>query len=263
MISARGRITAMAIAGLLLALAAMTARAADPAEDRWQFITAPHLWAAGISGDVTIKGMTADVDIGFDEIRDHLQGGFMTYLELRKRKFGFYANPLYLKLTGDGSTSRGRSFRFEQQLWIVEFGGFYNLGQWGQDKPLAVDVIGGGRYWNNHMEMKLSGPLIDTVSSASTKDLIDPIIGLRANQHLTQKFSWSLRGDIGGFGISNSSTDFSWQAMGMLGYDLSRRCSLWAGYRALAYDKEDGSGANRHGADVVLHGPILGLEIKF
>jgi hypothetical protein len=250
-------------AGLLLVLAAMTVRAADPAEDRWQFISAPHLWAAGIDGDVTIKGMTADVDIGFDEIRDHMSGGFMTYLELRKRKFGFYANPLWLKLTGDGSTSRGRSFRFEQQLWIVEFGAFYNLAQWGQDKPLALDVIGGARYWNNHMELKLSGPLIDRVSSASTKDLIDPIIGLRANQRLTQKFSWSLRGDIGGFGISNNSTDFSWQAMGLLGYDLSRRCSLWGGYRALAYDKEDGSGANKHGADVVLHGPILGLEIRF
>ena len=250
------------LAVLLLSWPAIV-RADDDGQDRWHFITAPHLWAAGIDGNVTVKGIKTDVDIGFDEIRDHLQGAFMTYLELRKRKFGFYVNPMYLKLTGGDTTFDGGDADFEQQLWVVEFGGFYNILTLGEDKPMDLDLIVGGRYWNNHTDVDLSGPVIGTVSSANTDDVIDPLIGLRANQYITKRLSWSLRGDIGGFGVSDHSSDFSWQGMGMLGYDLSKRFSIWGGYRALALDKENGSGANKQGLDITLHGPILGLQARF
>jgi opacity protein-like surface antigen len=244
---------------LLSLVCALALRAAEDTEDKWHFATVPHLWAAGIDGDFTLSGINADLNIGFDQIAEHLEGGLMTYLELRKRKFGFYANPLYMKLTGDADVRTGGDADFEQQLWIVEFGGFYNLGVWGGEKPVALDVIAGGRYWNNHIEADFTGPIIGSVGHASTEDFIDPLVGLRANQHFAEKFSWSIRGDIGGFGVSDSSSDFSWQAMGLLGYDLSKKFSLWAGYRALALEKEDG---NRE-YDLILHGPIIGLEIRF
>jgi hypothetical protein len=38
--------------------------------------------------------------------------------------------------------------------------------------------------------------------------------------------------------------------MGLLGYDLWKRCSLWAGYRALAYDKWE---RQQRGLDIIFH----------
>jgi hypothetical protein len=236
--------------------------AATGEDDKWHFITAPHVWAAGMDGDITVRGMTSDIDIGFDEILDHMEGSLMAYFELRKEKFGFYASPLYLKLSG-GADSRRLDLDLEQELWIVEFGGFYNLGRFGNERPLTVDAIFGGRYWHNKIDTELTGPLIGERDDSNTTDLIDPLIGLRANQHLTDKISWSFRGDIGGFGISDDTSDFAWQTMGLLGYDFSRKFTLLAGYRALALDQEEGSGNNKHGLDIVMHGPIIGLEIRF
>ncbi len=256
----------IAATGLLIGLPSAT-RAADGEEDKWQLITAPFLWAAGIDGNVTLRGITSDISIGFDQIKDHLEGAFMTYVELRKEKFGFYANPMYLKLTGSASTAfpfNTRQTDFEQQLWVVEVGGFYNLVKTGpEDKPLVVDAIAGGRYWNNEFNLSYSGPHVPTVSRGESKNLIDPFIGLRADQRLSKKFHLTVRGDIGGFGASNSSSDFSWQAMGLAGYDFSKRFTLFAGYRALALKKEDGSGTDRHGIDITLNGPILGLQVRW
>ena len=240
----------------------ITVQAAADEEERWRFITAPHVWAAGMEGDITVRGITADVDIGFDEILDHLEGSFMAYMELRKEKFGFFASPLYMKLSGDAG-GRRLEMDLEQELWIIEFGGFYNIGRFFPERPLTVDAIFGGRYWHNRMETEISGPLIGEQDDDSTSDVIDPLIGFRANQHITEKLSWSFRGDLGGFGISEDTSDFSWQAMGLLGYDLSKKFTLLGGYRALALDQEEGSGNGEHGIDVVMHGPIIGLEIRF
>ena len=72
-----------------------------------------------------------------------------------------------------------------------------------------------------------------------------------------------MRGDVGGFGISSDTSNFSWQAMAMIGYDITRRFSVWGGYRALSIDTEEGSGTKKNGVNVVLSGVILGLQINW
>jgi hypothetical protein len=72
-----------------------------------------------------------------------------------------------------------------------------------------------------------------------------------------------LQGDIGGFDISSDTSKFSWQAVGSLGYDFTRHIGAMAGYRALSVDVENGSGSNKNGLDIVIHGAILGVWITF
>src|SRR5688572_21570572 len=117
---------ALAAAALILSFARPTLAAVDQREDRWRFSSTPFLWPSGIDGDFTVGARTVDVDIGFDDILDATEYGFQTYLELRKEKFGFYANPSFIKLSADAQTDLGGA-SFEQDFWIVEFGGFYNL----------------------------------------------------------------------------------------------------------------------------------------
>jgi predicted porin len=73
----------------------------------------------------------------------------------------------------------------------------------------------------------------------------------------------TLRGDVGGFGISNSSSDLSWQVVALIGYDFTRHFLLYAGYRALALDESNGGGSSKKGADLVLNGALIGLDFHW
>jgi hypothetical protein len=61
---------------------------------------------------------------------------------------------------------------------------------------------------------------------------------------------------IGGFGVNS---DFTWDVMGALGYEVTDSISMIGGYRALGVDYADGDFV----FDVVQHGPILGAVFRF
>jgi opacity protein-like surface antigen len=63
-------------------------------------------------------------------------------------------------------------------------------------------------------------------------------------------------GDVGGFGIGS---DLAWQAFGGITYEINDTWSLKAGYRAMGVDYENGS----FKLDVISHGPVVGVGIRF
>ena len=72
-----------------------------------------------------------------------------------------------------------------------------------------------------------------------------------------------MRGDFGGFG---AGSDFTWNALGVFGYEW--RFETWQleallGARALYQDFEDGSGLKRFEWDVTQYGPVVALAFKF
>jgi hypothetical protein len=73
-----------------------------------------------------------------------------------------------------------------------------------------------------------------------------------------------IRGDIGGFG---AGSDFSWQAVGgyVLDFGAWNRI-MFSGvvrYRALSVDYAEGEGRRRFEFDMIQHGPVLGLSMRF
>jgi hypothetical protein len=192
-----------------------------------------------------------------------MDSGFMTYLEFGKSKYGFYGQPNYLTLSADGTQGRVHGDD-TLQLWIVEAGGFCQIGKWGEERSLTLDATAGVRYWNLHNEIELNGTGGNVkIDRGSTMSLTDPVVGMRARQYLTPKLSLTLRGDFGGFGMTSQMSDFTWQALGLVGYDFTKRFSLFAGYRALAVDKEIGHGSGKHGADLILNGALFGLQMRW
>jgi hypothetical protein len=234
-----------------------------PKDDPWRFDFAIIGWGPALSGDVTVRGRKADVDVGLDELLDDLKGIAMLGFELRKEKFGFYAQPNWIKLEADGNVGPLNS-TLEEELWIVDAAGFYQLHKWCEERPVTLDALAGVRYWNVDNELTVRGPggVINFNGSQSTW-LIDPIIGLRAKIYFTRKFNLSLQGDVGGFGASDNSSDLSWQGVGTLGYDFTRHFSLSLGYRAISVDKDSGSGSNAKGMDLILHGFLFALDFRW
>jgi hypothetical protein len=231
--------------------------------DPWRFDFSIIGWGPSINGDVTVHGHQATVDESARDLLDDLKGIAMLGFEVRKEKFGFYAQPNWIKLETDASVGPLEG-TFESELWIVDAAGFYQIHKWGEERPLTLDALAGVRYWHikNELRVNGSGGVVNFDSSDSNY-LIDPIVGLRAKMYFTRKFSVSLHGDVGGFDASDHSSDLSWQAVGTLEYDFCRTFSLSLGYRALSVDKGSGSGSDVRGMNAILHGPLLALNFHW
>lgn len=235
----------------------------DKKDTKWEFIILPYLWIMGIEGGVTVKGRDAEVDVGFDDIVDELDLAAIAHFIAKRGRWEFFVQPNYMKLSPEGEAGP-IDVDVETEMLLLEFGAFYRLGMWGERLPVSLDVLGGGRYWHIDNEIDVGVPVLGFERDVdSEKDLIDPIVGFRVGTSITKKLRFSARGDIGGFDISDDTSNLSWQAVGLFEYDISQRIIAGAGYRALDIDYEKGSGDDKNAFDVTIHGPVLGVGIRF
>jgi hypothetical protein len=81
-------------------------------------------------------------------------------------------------------------------------------------------------------------------------------VSLTPEQHL------EIRGDLGGGG-----SKFTWNALAAYAYDFKARNGVTysgvIGYKALYVDYEQGAGRTKYGFDMLQHGPVLGLSVRF
>lgn len=244
------------------------AKAEKGQNSKWEFILVPYLWMTGIDGDVTVKGRDAEVDVNFEDILDELDIAALANFIAKRGRWEFFVQPNYMKLSPEGDVDRNTvtlDADVETEMLILEFGTFYKLGTWGDRFPVSLDILGGGRYWHfdNEIDLDIDRDIRKERDVDSEKDLIDPFVGLRVGTAISKKLRLGVRGDIGGFDISDDTSDLSWQAIGLFEYDLSRRIVLGAGYRALDIRYETGSGNDKKGMDATIHGPVLGVGIRF
>jgi len=229
----------------LLAIPALVPDRAQAASDGWRCDWTIYGLAAGMSGDVTLRGVEADIDVPFDVILENLEFGAMTSLRVGKGRWAGTVDVIYMGL---GTTKR--SVTVEMDQWCVEPTVSYRV------HP-AVELLGGVRY--NSLEGKISGPAGN--DPGQTEDWIDPIVGA----HLALPIGGPsllahFRGDVGGFGIGSELT---WQAFPYLTWRFAGWGSAQGGYRWVDNDYESGSGSDEFVYDVMTQGPQLGLAFHF
>jgi hypothetical protein len=72
----------------------------------WQFTIAAPGWLAGLDGTIGIRGVNADIDIGFNEIAQHLDMIFAMRAEAQKGPFGIYGELIYIGLSDGAQINR-------------------------------------------------------------------------------------------------------------------------------------------------------------
>ncbi len=236
-----------------------------------------------------MKGRTVDVDINPVQVIEHLaRVPFFGYGEIRKGPFALYADIVYadLGLSGSGihtatAGTAGASLGMNFQQFIAEAGGMYELARWDSGGSLkdpqaaksftTVDALAGFRYWNQQLDLNFdlastadTGGLIVSgnraIARSGTIEWTDPLIGLRLRHQLEPGKELILRGDIGGFG---AGSQFSWNLLAACNYAVTKTTSLYIGYRALDVDYRQGQGKTFYEFDVIQHGPVTGLTVKF
>ena len=103
------------------------------------------------------------------------------------------------------------------------------------------------------------------LANANSGDMewVDPFIGARIRHDFGGGQILTLVADVGGFGVGS---DFSWQTIATYAFDVNcfgTSINTVVGYRALAVDyREDGSFGD-NGMDLIEHGPIVGLNLRW
>ncbi|MBT8355173.1 MAG: hypothetical protein KJO60_11660 [Desulfofustis sp.] len=242
--------------GLLICIVAILvpSMAWSQEESNWEFNLAPlYLWAISIDGDLGIRGRTSNVSIDFGDVWDNLEGVFtVRFNGLYRKKFGFVFDYNYLDLgTEKANDLVNVDVGFKSQ--IINLAGSYRF----LNGDSTLDGVAGIRYTKLDAGINLNnvGERLD-----GDQDWVDPIVGLRYNYAFTDKWSLQLYGDIGGFGVSS---DFTWQGLALIDYQPWKNVAFVAGYRGIGTDYETGSGTDQFTFDATVHGPLIGVDIRW
>lgn len=270
---AMGRaLTTLALAFALICCAAVSqARAvglggAPPSG--WSFDVMPfYLWFPEITGDLTVRGQSDTLDVSIVEwgkaLLEDARFAASGRVHARKDRLLFTLDVLGVSIdqNQDFLVVLERDSEFTQVM--VEFGVGYHLGNWLLDSQtgfaVAVDVVVGGRYQYINADVDLITETL-RLGFGQSADWLEPIIGTMLNFSLSKRFGFFLGGNVGGFGIGS---DLTWTITSILQFQLSRRITLFAGYRILDIDYAEGEIHDRFEYDVQMKGPGFGFNIHF
>ena len=210
----------------------------------WTFDVSLYGLAVGMSGDIGIGPVDADLNAGFDDIMDNLEFGGMGSVRVGYERWALTTDVVFMGL---GTSRNGVSVDVDQ--WVVEPTLSYSFCK-------EFELLAGVRY--NNLSGEIRGPLGRNPSG--TQEWWDPIVGANLHVPLMGDFSFNVRGDVGGFGVGS---DFAWQAFPYLSWQFCKWGSLEAGYRWVDMDYETGSGANRFKYDMLVQGPQVGVTFRF
>lgn len=246
--------TAMIAVGLavLMLASAPPAQAQQDSAD-WRQTVFLYGMGAMIEGDAQVGNLQVDVDMNLSDFFDNLKFGAMAAYRIEDDEWSFSGDVTYMNLGASKTTQQGRASA-------------------GLDIEQVTVMATVGRRVSPHLEALLSLAYFDVsadlrvrllqqVATASRDaDWIDPLVGLNYEVPVSSRWRYTLRGDVGGFGFGS---DLTWHALTKFTYRQSDRFSWYLGYRAIAYDYEDGEGRNFQNYDLVQHGPGAGIAFSF
>jgi len=202
-----------------------------------------------MDGKAAVKGLEHEVHVSPGQIFDSLQFGAMGYFEARKAKWGIGVDAVYMAL-GTDIDRPSANIDFNQGAYT--FIGLRRLSE-------KVDLLFGARWNVLQGKLDFKEPPLQGVFE-ETKQWVNPIVGMKFNQRLGGRCSFSFEGDIGGFG---AGSDFAWNLVPAIGIDVGKRATLKFGYRVLSEDYTTGSGNEEFKYDVITQAMVFGMAFKF
>jgi hypothetical protein len=252
---ARNALTVIA----LLPVVTPAAAAQSQARAGWHGQITPYVWMSGLSGQVRplANGPTLDVDKSFGDLLEDLDAaGFVTGLARRDDwvvigDFSFSRSSMDGRVSPPGAPpgvllpatarERQRSLTALVGRTVAES----EDGRW--------DLLGGLRAWRVRVAVAVPLAGIDVRANES---IADPILAARWHGAIAERWTMTLYGDVGGFGVDSRLT---WQVHASANRAIGPSSHLSFGWRHLALDwRERG-----RRIDLALGGPVVGLTVTF
>jgi opacity protein-like surface antigen len=245
-----------ALGALMVAAGPAVAQAQPVQQDAWRFALTPYIWFAGIGGEATLPRQSRDFDADFGDVLSNLDLAAMAMFEARRGRFSLVVDGLYLGQDVSVTTPRNLAFRGGRAELDATQLAAVGLVRAIEQPGFGLDVGAGMRAWWIDTEVTLNPGLAAGRSAKGSANFTDPILAMRAEVRLSERWSFSAYGDIGGF---NTGSRLTWQVLGAVSWQATQNTSLQLGYRHLAVDFSRGDLA----LDLSFGGPILGATIRF
>jgi len=202
----------------------------SPSNDGWHANVAPYLWFAGVHGTVGVAGREAGVHASPSDVFNYVNLGVMVAVEPRYDRILFPVDFMWIKLSDDRAlpisiVAITAKSRFKQSILTPKVG--YRIVD---QKALKVDALFGVRYWHLDGSLEFQPSLTGNTFSGSA-DWVDAVAGGKFHLALTPRVTATILGDAGG---ANAKLDY--QVAGLLGFRVTKKWTVQAGYRYLYVD---------------------------
>jgi hypothetical protein len=222
-------------------------------------VVAPYAWIFGMQGNVGAGFRSVPVDLSVGDALsqvDKLKGAAQLHVETGYGKYGLLVDLTYLKIQPlDGLVT------VESRSTILELLGIYRVIDTGRAPGgVTLDMLGGVRWYR--FTNSIQGNVFGLLSAERSSSWTDLVIGARVGVQVTENLGLFARGDLGGYGIGDSSDKaINWT----IGYEYhcSENVSFLGGWRSLQIDREVGSGRERSLIDATLAGPFVAFALRF
>ncbi len=212
-----------------------------------------YLLLPWISGTVDVARLQTQIDVNASDVLGNLKFAALADYRGEARKWAVLADVIYMNVGGDGTgTQELSTAEVDVKEFIAELDGAWRISK-------SFELLAGGRYTHLRTTVTLTTPG-STSEAKIEEDWFDPIVGAQAFLPLSKAFQLQMRGDVGGFHVGSN---FTWQAIARVNWQVSRVVSLGIGYRWLDQDFETGSGVDYFRWDVLTQGPLLAGGFRF
>ncbi len=235
--------------------------------DAWQFEVTPYLFAAGLNGQVGVRGVTADVDMSFNDIWDNLDTAFMGTFTAQKGRWIYSFDGVYFKINDEGSRSVTGPFgnvTVDGALQLTTSVNMYqgSVGYRIFDDTTLVDLVGAVRYTQVKTDMNvalsttppISFPPGGTLSAGGSEDWVDGVLGVLVFHPVSDTVDLLGYADIGGGG-----SDLSYQLIAGVNWEFVKNFTAKAGYRIMDWDYKNAGTV----WDMQANGMYLGVGFTF
>lgn len=250
----------------------------QPEKTNSVFYISPYLWMTGLTGDVSPfkHAPTVAVDQSFNDVLKDLNfAGFIDFY-YRRDNWVLSGDIMYVDTTDKKATGShiinlapyypvkinldSASIKVDSKIFNSTLTAGYRVVD--QD-AFKLDLLGGVRIWNisNEVTIKaagnIGGPTInESYRLKKSFSWVDPVIAARGWIHATDRISFLINADIGGFDVGSK---LSWQAMATLNYRFNDNWIGSVGYKHLSVNYNH----NGHVFNTRLSGPVIAATYQF
>lgn len=230
----------------------------------WSFSFSPYAWLAGNATDVGGEKLRQS----FNDLSSLTNFGFQMATNARYKRFTATLDWTYAHL-GTKFTNTALEVDAHVYQWIVDpkLGYIvYDKINYNENNVIAgwsLEANIGAKYWVNDIDVDYTILIFDKFpiegNIGEKQDWWDLMLGLKSNFILSKSVLLSVAGDVGGFGIANSSK-FAWDFTYANTFKVSELIMVTAGYRSFRYKRIDGTGADEVKTKVHAYGPFIGVS---
>lgn len=239
---------------LLVAITVPFLASAPLQASEWTHEVAPYMWGTSLEGTTSIGAATMEVDASLGDILDALEMAAMGSYRGSNGRVSVMFDVVYAGLGGSGTgPAEAVSAHVDIDQLVIE-------GDIGYAFTDHLHGFVGLRYTDLQSRIRLRGPFEVQPTARGEADWVDPVIGLYYGAPISGRWSFSVRGDVGGFGVGS---DFAWQGVGTVRWQSSPGFGVLLAYRYLSSDYDQGKDESYFRYDMSMHGPALGVVFTF